>query len=36
VGAGLLTMRLRNRPGDEELSPEEAQRVRRLAESDSA
>ena len=35
-GAGLLIARLRNRPGDEELSPDDAERVRRLAETDSA
>lgn len=34
-GAGLLLSRLRNRTGDEELSPEEAARVRRLSQSDS-
>ena len=36
MGAGLLVARLRNRPGDEELSPDDAERVRRLAETDSA
>ena len=35
-GAGLLVARLRNRRGDEELSPDDAERVRRLAETDSA
>ncbi len=36
LGAGLLVARLRNRPSDEELSPGDAERVRRLAETDSA
>ena len=36
LGAGLLATRLRNRSGDTELSPEEAERVRRLSETDSA
>ena len=36
LGAGLLVARLRNRPSDEELSPDDAERVRRLAETDSA
>ncbi len=36
LGAGLLVARLRNRSADTELSPEEADRVRRLSESDSA
>jgi cytochrome c-type biogenesis protein CcmH len=36
MGAGLLVARLRNRSADPELSPEEAERVRRLSESDSA
>ena len=35
-GAGLLATRLRSRPDDEELSPDEAERVRRLSETDSA
>jgi len=35
-GAGLLVSRLRNRSSDEELSPDDAARVRRLAETDSA
>jgi hypothetical protein len=35
-GAGLLVARLRNRSSDEELSPDDAERVRRLAETDSA
>jgi cytochrome c-type biogenesis protein CcmH len=35
-GAGLLAARLRARPDDEELSPDEAERVRRLSETDSA
>jgi cytochrome c-type biogenesis protein CcmH len=36
LGAGLLLARLRNRLTEEELSPEEAERVRRLSETDSA
>jgi cytochrome c-type biogenesis protein CcmH len=36
LGAGLLVARLRNRSADPELSPEEAERVRRLSESDLA
>ena len=36
LGAGLLAGRLRNRSADAELSPEEADRVRRLSESDVA
>ena len=36
LGAGLLVGRLRNRSADAELSPEEAERVRRLSESDPA
>jgi cytochrome c-type biogenesis protein CcmH len=36
LGAGLLVTRLRNRSADPELSPEEAERVRRLSESDPA
>jgi cytochrome c-type biogenesis protein CcmH len=36
LGAGLLVARLRNRSADPELSPEEAERVRRLSESDPA
>ena len=36
LGAGLLLTRLRNRSSDAELSPEEAERVRRLSESDPA
>ena len=36
LGAGLLVTRLRNRPGDAELSAEEAERVRRLSETDAA
>ncbi|WP_309605834.1 cytochrome c-type biogenesis protein [Phenylobacterium sp.] len=36
AGGGLLASRLRNRAAEAELSPEEANRVRRLAESDSA
>jgi cytochrome c-type biogenesis protein CcmH len=34
LGAGLLAARLRNRSGDAELSPEEADRVRRLSQTD--
>ena len=34
LGAGLLGGRLRNRSGEPELSPEEAERVRRLSQSD--
>jgi cytochrome c-type biogenesis protein CcmH len=34
-GAGLLISRLRTRSGDEELSAEDAERVRRLSQSDS-
>ena len=36
LGAGLLIGRLRNRSGEPELSPEEAERVRRLSETDPA
>jgi cytochrome c-type biogenesis protein CcmH len=36
LGAGLLVGRLRNRSGEPELSPEEAERVRRLSETDPA
>jgi cytochrome c-type biogenesis protein CcmH len=36
LGAGLLATRLRSRSGEAELSPEEAERVRRLSESDPA
>ena len=36
AGAGLLVGRVRNRSVDAELSPEEADRVRRLSQSDSA
>ena len=36
LGAGLLATRLRSRPGEPELSAEEAERVRRLSESDAA
>jgi cytochrome c-type biogenesis protein CcmH len=36
LGAGLLVARLRNRTPDTELSPDEAERVRRLSESDPA
>ena len=36
LGAGLLATRLRSRPGEAELSPEEAERVRRLSETDPA
>lgn len=36
AGAGLLLARLRNRSPEPELSPDEAARVRRLSESDSA
>jgi cytochrome c-type biogenesis protein CcmH len=36
LGAGLLLTRLRNRSGEAELSPEEAERVRRLSETDPA
>jgi cytochrome c-type biogenesis protein CcmH len=36
LGGGLLVTRLRNRTGDTELSPEEAERVRRLSETDAA
>ena len=36
LGAALLAGRLRNRSMDDELSPEEAERVRRLSESDPA
>ncbi|HEY8002677.1 MAG TPA: cytochrome c-type biogenesis protein [Phenylobacterium sp.] len=35
-GAALLLGRLRNRSADEELSPDEAERVRRLSETDPA
>ncbi|THD59119.1 cytochrome c-type biogenesis protein [Phenylobacterium sp.] len=34
LGAGLLLTRLRNRTGEPELSPEEAERVRRLSQTD--
>jgi cytochrome c-type biogenesis protein CcmH len=36
LGAGLLLTRLRNRSAEAELSPAEAERVRRLSESDPA
>jgi cytochrome c-type biogenesis protein CcmH len=36
LGAGLLVTRLRNRPGEPELSPEEAERARALSETDAA
>ena len=36
LGAGLLVARLRNRTPDEDLSPDEAERVRRLSETDAA
>ncbi len=36
LGAGLLAGRLRNRTPDEALSPEEAERVRRLSQNDVA
>ena len=36
AGGALLVSRLRNRTAESELSPDEAKRVRRLAESDSA
>jgi cytochrome c-type biogenesis protein CcmH len=36
LGAGLLFSRLRNRSGDVELSSDEAERVRRLSETDPA
>ena len=36
LGAGLLVTRLRSRRGEAELSPEEAERVRRLSETDAA
>lgn len=36
LGAGLLVGRLRNRSGEAELSAEEAERVRRLSETDPA
>jgi cytochrome c-type biogenesis protein CcmH/NrfF len=36
LGAGLLVGRLRNRSPEPELSPEEAERVRRLSQSDAA
>lgn len=36
LGAGLLATRLRNRPGEAELSPDEAERVRQLSKTDSA
>lgn len=36
LGAGLLATRLRGRSGEAELSPEEAERVRRLSETDPA
>jgi cytochrome c-type biogenesis protein CcmH len=36
LGAGLLVGRLRNRSADAELSPEEADRLRHLSETDSA
>jgi cytochrome c-type biogenesis protein CcmH len=35
LGAGLLLTRLRTRPGEAELTPEEALRVRRLSETDA-
>jgi cytochrome c-type biogenesis protein CcmH len=35
LGAGLLATRLRNRTGEPELSPEEAERVRRLSQTDA-
>jgi len=35
LGAGLLAGRLRNRSGEPELSPEEAERVRRLSQTDA-
>ncbi len=35
-GAGLLISRLRSRPGDTEFSPEEAERVRGLSETDAS
>lgn len=34
AGAGLLVARLRNRPAETQLSPEEADRVRRLSQTD--
>ncbi|WP_394764162.1 cytochrome c-type biogenesis protein [Phenylobacterium sp.] len=36
LGAGLLLGRLRNRPGEVELSAEDTERVKRLSESDPA
>jgi cytochrome c-type biogenesis protein CcmH len=36
LGAGLLAARLRNRLPDEDLSPQEAERVRRLSQTDGA
>ena len=36
LGAGLLAARLRNRTPDEDLSPDEAERVRRLSQTDGA
>ena len=36
LGAALLVTRLRNRSAEAELSPEEAERVRRLSETDPA
>jgi cytochrome c-type biogenesis protein CcmH len=36
LGAGLLVTRLKTRSGDADLSPEEAERVRRLSETDPA
>jgi cytochrome c-type biogenesis protein CcmH len=36
LGAGLLATRLRNRSGEPELSPEEAERVRALSKTDGA
>jgi len=36
LGAGLLATRLRARPTEADLSPEEAERVRRLSETDAA
>jgi cytochrome c-type biogenesis protein CcmH len=36
LGAGLLVTRLRNRSGEAELTKDEAERVRRLSETDAA
>jgi cytochrome c-type biogenesis protein CcmH len=36
LGAGVLVTRLRNRTAEAELSPDEAERVRRLSETDAA